>query len=305
MSIQIKTKHALRGGFGRLLTVSIVGAVLAVPAFAQTTTTFRQGVNSYGGHEDAPINQVNGGDRNWGGDSESTLGFNSNGTRFRQVERWDMGGLDTSNGVASATLEWTLKDKGVGGAQGTGKGFLFALKPANDDWTEGSGAGGVGGSDNGDATYNDKSGFINTPSNNVAWTGGQGAGPALTSGGNPPASNNGYYVDPIGEFSWDSGNLSGGDVISISLSGASGLGDGSLTTLIDSWTGLNNAGFVTITDAEGGASTQRIFPFTSEAAEANRPQLSVTTNAIPEPQTYALLGGLAALGAALLRRRRS
>jgi len=298
-------KHIVR----RLSLASLAIAGIALGSWAGTghasvVNTFQQGVDGYTGHEDAPINTVNGGDRNFGGDGEATVGRNAgNDDNFRVVQRWDLSSLDTSPGVQSATLDLTLKDKGVGGSQGTGKAFLFALKSTSDAWIEGTGTGGVNSGDNGASTWNFMNQFggaANPQPGDTAWPGGQGAGPGLTSGGNPPAVNNGYFVDPMGEVTWDTNNDSAGDVKSISLSGVAGIGDGSLTALIDHM-GTSDAGFVMVSDAEGGSSTQRFFYHTSEASTASdRPLLTVTV--IPEPTSLALfgLGGLA-----LLRRRRA
>ena len=190
------------------------------------------------------------------------------GNELRILQRWDLSGLDTGAGVASATL--TMR---ASRARGADTVHLFALKSANGNWKEGTGDQDL--AEPGEATWNSQRHDAND--GGLAWADGEpGAGPSL-SGALPPedSGNDSYYARPIASFTFEDDD--DGALIEVELSGAAGLGDGSLTVLIESWKGLDNPGFVMLPESGPRHTNRDVQFFTSEAGNAeDRPELRVT-----------------------------
>jgi hypothetical protein len=307
---------------GKVVTIAAtILSLMAGTAAAGVEVAFRKGdTNSYvANYQDMKDNFVavshdnippGGGisTYNYGGFGVLYVGARAPGSkhaRERILMRWNLSCLNGAYalGVRSASLSFKIAAANTVTTNAYGWIHLFALKPGNADWVAGTRT--TSGAQSGYSCwayrkYTSSSWVsgVTDPEGSPAdqWTtagyaagGFWPSGPLLKSyatdtNGVKVYQNDSYYNTPIGSFFWNGGaGQAAGDTISIKLEGVAGVGDGSLTALIDQWASTNqnqNAGVIMIGQQELKTSTAYNYGpdlYSSEAAAlANRPLLRLT-----------------------------
>jgi hypothetical protein len=208
-------------------------------------------------------------DNNFGGEPDFSVGALVNKDQ-RSIVGFDVSALNgLYSTIDSITLSLTLRGDVSSASELVNQ--VYAISAANQGWSEAT------------STWNNAAGGTG------GWAGTAGLGTAVTDYDSTLLASTAFAADS-----------SAGTVIDFTFTGNTV----ALTALIDTWNSIANPGLLLL-DPDGASAGERIKYYSSEdGTSTNRPELTVTYTAVPEPGTYALIAGCFALTSVMVRRRR-
>ena len=252
------------------MTSGMMAAVVLVSATVASADvmTFQNGVSAYSGGQDNFLQKIAGDENNNNGAvANQNLGNPRAGNVTndnRPIWRWDVSALAGQYAsINSITMVMTSDEDDMRGNIAEATAELYALKPANAAWIEGTSTG-LNAAE-GESSYQ----FLAEGISPTAWAGSAGAGSEVTD----------YLAGSMYSYTWRDhadGGASGGDILTWVLSAPTSL---TLKDLVDEWSGnqANNAGMIMIPPDLSGANAKSAAQFRSgdHATMADRPQLII------------------------------